>query len=421
MMLELIMLLLCIIGSAFGSGSETALVSASRTRLQHMAAEGVRRARLAIEVLNKRERTLTATLIVTNIFNIAGGAIATVTFRSWLGSLAPIVATIVMTSVLLVISEIVPKAYFRQHADGMLVKSGAVWTILSWILAPITYPVQVLTNFVFRLFRSQPKSLYTTREEIKLVIEESVERGGLGRQEQEMLESALDYATTIVREVMVPITEVALLLETANTRELIAHARERGHTRIPVYRERVDQIVGLVNVFDVLYDKDRKTFIRPYMRPARLVPDTKAIDALFLEMQRARESLSVVVNEFGACIGIVTLEDIIEEIFGELADEHEDLTPEIQKKGPGRFRVSARTDIDDLNDETGLAISKAGFETVGGYVLHRLGRIPRKGETFSDGDLTVHIIEADRYGVKMMELIRKEPESNRRAEKGPSG
>jgi putative hemolysin len=414
MMLEIVMLLVCILGSGFGSGSETALVSASRTRLQHMATEGVRRARLAIQILNQRERILTATLIVTNIFNIAGGAIATVSFQRWVGSLAPIVATLVMTCVLLVISEIVPKAYFRHHADGMLVKSGAVWRILSWILAPITFPVQILTNLVFRLFRSRPRSLYTTREEIKLILEESVERGGLGRYEQEMLESTLDYATTIVREVMVPMSEVALLLETAHTRELISLARERGHTRIPVYRERVDQIVGLVNVFDVLYDKHRKTFIRPYMRPARLVPDTKGIDDLFLEMQQAHESLTVVVNEFGACIGIVALEDIIEEIFGELADEYEDLTPEIQKKGPGRFQVSARTDIDDLNDETGLAISKVGFETVGGYVLHYLGRIPRKGETFTDGDLTVHVVEADRYGVKMVELIRREPESSSR-------
>ncbi len=409
MMLEIVMLLVCILGSGFGSGSETALVSASRTRLQHMATEGVRRARLAIQILNQRERILTATLIVTNIFNIAGGAIATVSFQRWVGSLAPIVATLVMTSVLLVISEIVPKAYFRHHADGMLVKSGAVWRILSWILAPITFPVQILTNLVFRLFRSRPRSLYTTREEIKLILEESVERGGLGRYEQEMLESTLDYATTIVREVMVPMSEVALLLETAHTRELISLARERGHTRIPVYRERVDQIVGLVNVFDVLYDKHRKTFIRPYMRPARLVPDTKGIDDLFLEMQQAHESLTVVVNEFGACIGIVALEDIIEEIFGELADEYEDLTPEIQKKEPGRFQVSARTDIDDLNDETGLAISKVGFETVGGYVLHYLGRIPRKGETFTDGDLTVHVVEADRYGVKMVEMIWKNP------------
>jgi putative hemolysin len=268
-----------------------------------------------------------------------------------------------------------------------------------------------LTSLVFRLFRGRPRSLYTTREEIKLVLEESVENGELRRHEQEMLESTLDYATTIVREVMVPVSEVALLLETAHTRELIALARQLGHTRIPVYRERVDQIVGLVNVFDVLYDKQRKTFIRPYVRPARLVPDTKGIDELFLEMQRARESLTVVVNEFGACIGIVALEDIIEEIFGELSDEHEDATPEIQKKGPGRFRVSARTDIDDLNDETGLGIYKVGFETVGGYVLHRLGRIPRKGETFSDGDLTVHVIEADRYGVKTVELIWREPEN----------
>jgi len=376
-----------------------------------MATEGVRRARLAIEILNKRERILTATLIVTNICNIAGGAIATVSFQRWVGSLAPIVATVVMTSVLLVISEIVPKAYFRQHADGMLVKSGVLWRVLSWILAPITFPVQILTNLVFRLFRSRPRSLYTTREEIKLILEESVENGGLRRHEQEMLESTLDYATTIAREVMVPISEVALLMETAQTQELIALVRELGHTRIPVYRERVDQIVGLVNVFDVVYDKHRKTFIRPYMRPARLVPDTKGIDELFLEMQRARESLAVVVNEFGACIGIVTLEDIIEEIFGELSDEHEDATPEIQKKGPGRFRVSARTDIDDFNDETGLTIHKVGFETVGGYILHRLGRIPRKGETFTDGALTVHVIEADRYGVKTVDLIRKEPEN----------
>ncbi len=411
MMLELVLLLFCILGSAFGSGSETALVSASRTRIQHLASEGVRSARLALGILNQRERILAATLIVTNVFNIAGAAIATVSFQRWIGSLAPIAAIAVMTCVFLVVSEIVPKAYFRHHADQMLVKAAVLWKVLSWILAPITFPVQVLTNSVFRLFGSRPKSLYTTREEIKLVLEESAETGGLGRHEQEMLESTLDYATTIVREVMVPISEVALLLETARSEELISLVRMQPYTRIPVYRERVDQIVGLVNVFDVLYDKQRKTFLRPYVRPARLVPDTKGIDKLFLEMQRARESLAVVVSEFGACIGIVTLEDIIEEIFGELADEHEDATPEIQKKGPGRFRVSARTDIDDLNDETGFAIPKVGFETVGGYVLHRLGRIPRKGETFTDGDLAVRVVEADRYGVKMLELIQKEPET----------
>jgi len=377
----------------------------SRTRLQHMASERIRRAKLALKLLNQRERILAVTLIVTNVCNISAGAIATVAFQRRIGPLGAITATVVMTCVLLVISEIVPKAYFRHHADRMLVESSATWKALSWILAPITYPIAALTNFVFRLFGTRPKSLYTSREEIKLALQESAERGGLEQHEQEMLESTLDYATTIVREVMVPIPEVALLLETARSEELISLARVQRHTRIPVYRERVDQIVGLVNVFDVLYDKHRKTFIRPYVRTARLVPDTKGIDKLFLEMQRARESLAVVVNEFGACIGIVTLEDIIEEIFGELADEHEDATPEIVEEGPGRFRVSARTDIDDLNDETGLTIPKAGFDTVGGYVLHHLGRIPKKGETFTDRGLTVSVIEADRYGVKMVEVV----------------
>lgn len=410
-MLDLLMILLCIVGSAFGSGSETAVVSGSRMRLKHMTSAGLRSAKHALVILNQKERTLAATLIITNVFNIAAGAIATVGLQRRLDSMAPVVATVVMTCVLLVIAEIVPKAYFRHHADQMLVKAAVVWKALSWILMPITLPVEILTNSVFGLFGSRPKSLYTTREEIKLVLQESAETGGLGRHEHEMLESTLDYATRIVREVMVPISEVALLLETARSEELISLVRMQPYTRIPVYRERVDQIVGLVNVFDVLYDKERKTFLRPYVRPTRLVPDTKGIDKLFVEMQQARESLAVVVNEFGACIGIVTLEDMIEEIFGELADEHEDVTPEIQKVGPNRFRVSALANIDDLNDETGFAIPKVGFETVGGYVLHRLGRIPRKGETFTDGTLAIHVIEADRYGVKIVELTHDEPKN----------
>ena len=416
MTLELLFLLICIVGSGLASGSETALVSASRIRLQHLASQGLKSANRALGLINNKERTLVVTLIATNVCVIAGGAIATVILQQWVGSLGPVVATVAMTSVLLVLSEIVPKAYFRHHADRTLVNTSMAWQLLSWVLTPVTYPIHLFTNAVFRLFRREPRSPYTTREEIKLVLEESLENGTLRHHEQEMLESALDYATTIVREVMVPMAEVALIPEGARTEEFLALVREQGYTRIPVYRERVDQIVGLVNVFDVFYDKQRKTFIRPYVRQARLVPDTKQIDQLFVEMQRQRESLAVVVNEFGACIGVVTLEDIIEEIFGELADEHEDATPEIQEQAPGRFRVSGGTDIDDLNDKTGIVISKEGFETVGGYVLHRLGRIPWQGETFTHGNITVRVLEADRYSVKTVELILKESAS--RSEQG---
>jgi len=411
MALEWLLLLISILGSAFAAGSETALVSASRIRLQHMASEGIKRADQVLALLEDKERILAVTLIANNVFNITAGAVATLAFQYWLGALGPLVATVAITSLLLVLSEIVPKAYFRHHAEKTLVRTALLWRVSAWVLTPLTFPLRILTNIIFRLFRREPRSVYTTREEIKLVLEESVESGSLREHQQEMLESTLDYATTIAREVMVPIAEVALLPETARTEELLALVQDQGHTRIPVYRDRVDQLVGFINIFDILYERHRKVFVRSYVRPARLVPETKRIDELFVEMQRERESIAIVVNEFGACFGIVTLEDIMEEIFGELADEHEDTTPEIQKKGPGHFRLSGATDIDDLEDETGIAIAKAGFETVAGYVLHRLGRIPQKGDTFIDGDLTVRVVEADRYSVKTVELLKREEES----------
>jgi putative hemolysin len=411
MALEWLLLLISILGSGFAAGSETALVSASRIRLQHMASEGIKRADQVLALLEDKERILAVTLIANNVFNITAGAVATLAFQYWLGALGPLVATVAITSLLLVLSEIVPKAYFRHHAEKTLVRTALLWRVSAWVLTPLTFPLRILTNIIFRLFRREPRSVYTTREEIKLVLEESVESGSLREHQQEMLESTLDYATTIAREVMVPIAEVALLPETARTEELLALVQDQGHTRIPVYRDRVDQLVGFINIFDILYERHRKVFVRSYVRPARLVPETKRIDELFVEMQRERESIAIVVNEFGACFGIVTLEDIMEEIFGELADEHEDTTPEIQKKGPGHFRLSGATDIDDLEDETGIAIAKAGFETVAGYVLHRLGRIPQKGETFIDGDLTVRVVEADRYSVKTVELVKREEES----------
>jgi putative hemolysin len=408
MAVELLLLLVCVVVSGFASGSETALVSASRTRLKHLATEGRASAHRALALLEDKERILVVTLIATNVFNISAGAVATLTLTRTLGTIGPFVATLGMTAALVLFGEIVPKAYFRHHAEQALMKAATFWQIFAWVCLPITVPAQLVSGLILRLLGSEKKRIYRTRDEIKLLLEESAESGGLGQEQQEMLESTLSYSTTIVREVMVPISEVALMPETARTEAFLGVVRKQGYTRIPVYRDRVDQIIGLVNVFDVLYDRKSKTFVRPYIRPIRLVPETKQIDELFMEMQRERESIAVVVNEFGACFGIVALEDIMEEIFGELADEHEDVSPEIQRKGPGHFRVSGMTDIDDLKDETGLAIAKKGFETVGGYVLQRLGRIPRKGESFEDGDYTVHIAAADRYSVKTVEFIRKE-------------
>lgn len=407
MAVNFILLAVCVLGSAFSSGSEVALVSASRRRLQQLAAEGVHNARRALALIAEKDRPFAVILIATNLFNISCGVIGTAMCQQWMGPAGAVVATVVVTSLLLVFGEIVPKALFLYHADQLLPKSSMFWRVFLFLCTPLIWPINVVTTIVCRLLGNGRKPAYsTTRDEIKLILEESAESGGLPQDQQVMLESALNYATTIAREVMVPISEVALLPETASTKELMDLVRDEGHTRTPVYRERIDQIIGFVNIFDLFYDTPQKTYIRPYIRSARLVPETKQIDKLFVEMQLKRESIAVVVNEFGACFGIITLEDIMEEIFGELADEHEDPRPEIQDKGAGLYHVDGTADIDDLRSVTGIEIEKAGFETVAGYALYRFGKIPSKGESFTDGSLTVRVLEADRYSVKTLEMIR---------------
>jgi CBS domain containing-hemolysin-like protein len=219
-----------------------------------------------------------------------------------------------------------------------------------------------------------------------------------------MLQSILDFGKTTAREVMVPMPSVVSIEGVTSADMLRATLRRRGYTRIPVYERRVDRIVGVVNVFDVLLDPEGGKTMEEYMRPVTFVPETKRIDRLMVEMQRRGESIVVVVNEFGSCIGIVTMEDIIEEIMGELADEHEVGVKRIRSLGEGSYIVEALTDIDDLNEELGLDLPKLRYDTVGGLVLRRLGRIPREGEQFEMSGLVFEIVEVYPYGVRTVKL-----------------
>lgn len=227
-----------------------------------------------------------------------------------------------------------------------------------------------------------------------------------------MLQSILDFGHTTAREVMVPMPSVVSLDRDASVDMLRALVRRRGYTRIPIFDHRVDRVVGVVHVFDVLLDPDRGETMEGYMRPVTLVPETKRIDRLMVEMQRRGESMVVVVNEFGSCTGAVTMEDIVEEIMGELADEHEVGVKRIRSLGEGTYIVDALTDIDDLNEELKLDLPKLRYDTLGGLVMRRLGRIPREGERFEIGGVTFEVIEVHPFGVKsvMLSMGPQEPD-----------
>jgi len=388
-------------GSALFAGLETGVVSLNRVRLRVRAGRGDGASRALLAFLERPERILSGFLIGNTLCNVGGGALAAAWASQRFGEAAgSLGATVVMTSVFLVFSEMIPKTFFRRHADERMPGLVGVLRVSTWVF----YPLVAAISAIFRLISgSRGPSPFVTREELRLLVREA--GGRLGAGQKRMLEKVFDFGRTSVREVMIPLPEVVSLSVDASTEDLVALVRRCGYTRIPLYRDRVDRIVGLVTVFDVLFDESPGPGVAGYLRSIHIVPETQTIPDILVELQRRREAMALVVNEFGACVGILTLEDIVEEILGELADEHEELSTPLQKVGTA-WLLDASMDIDDLNAELDLSLRKDQFETVAGLLLKRLGRIPKVGEHVRVGNLDFEILAVHQYGLRRLKLTR---------------
>ncbi len=395
------LIVLAVLGSALFAGLETGVVSLNRIRLRVRARRGDAPAARLLQLLQRPERVLSTFLVGNTLCNVGGGALASywavqgLRLGETAGSLA---ATAGMTAIFLVFSELGPKAYFRVRAEDAVPRFLWFIRIVTVVLAPIEW---VSSAFLHLLIGRSGKSAFVSREELRQLVREARERLGTGQ--QRMLESIFDFGHTVAREVMIPLPEVVSLPESASVEELFELVRLRRYTRIPLYRDRVDAIVGLVNVFDVLYDREQAPRVAAYRRDIHIVPETSLVHRILVELQHRRETMALVVNEFGACTGIVTVEDIVEEIMGELVDEHEELTHPIQKVSDG-YVVDAALDIDDLNEEMGLSLAKDRFDTLGGLVLRRLGRIPGVGERVKVGNLEIEVVAVHPYGLKRVKI-----------------
>jgi len=398
--LSLLFLLASILGAALFNGAEMGLLSVNRLRLRQSAAQGHRGAIILQRLLEHQEAFLSTTLIGYNLFTISGAAVATSLLEHRIGHNGAILATVIMTSAHVVLSEIVPKAIFRQLADLLMPPLAPLLRLAVLFFSPL---VAALTG-AYRLFLPGRRSFFVTREELLLLVKEASLEPGSRFRERKMLESVFDFSETVAREVMIPLSDVVTIDEGAPREALLDLVRQHGHTRIPVYQRRPDLITGLVNVFDLLYDREPRPTVRDYRREIPIFPDSKRIDRLLRDLQARRTSMAAVVNEFGTIMGIVTVEDIIEEIMGELMDEHEEPAPKIRQVAPKDYLVDARTDIDDLNEELGLDLPKERYDTVGGLLLRRFGRIPRPGEVTRIRGLQFRIEEAHDYGIRWVRL-----------------
>ncbi|MBD3161104.1 MAG: DUF21 domain-containing protein [Candidatus Eisenbacteria bacterium] len=402
---HLLLFLACLVGSALFSGTELSLLVSDRFRIRSLAKARRTAAELTLDILNRRDKVLVTILIASTLVNTAAAALATSVMEGIFSQSAATTTatTILVTVIILVFGEIVPKNVGRAHPESIMMSASRPLFALDLLFLPISSVAGGLVNLVLRAFGGR-RSTIVTREDLKVLVQDVHGETGPLRQEKRMLQSILELGQTTAREVMVPMPSVVSIEREASADLFRAILKRRGYTRIPVYERRVDRIVGVVHVFDVLLDPDPDEGIEPHVREITFVPETKRIDRLMVEMQRRGESMVVVVNEFGSCTGIVTMEDIVEEIMGEIADEHEVGVKRIRALSDGVYIVDGLTDIDDLNEELDLDLPKLRYDTVGGLVMRRLGRIPREGDRFELAEISFEVVEVYPYGVRTVKL-----------------
>lgn len=413
-LLQMFLLFWALAGSAFFSASEMALISANPIRVRHRAKIGQAAAKRAARIVARREQYLIMFIIGQAALNVLTAAVTTglldrlVPFE-WLAAL---IAIFGVTIVVVVIAEIVPKVIGQQLGGRFLMRHGRLLEVFHYLVMPLSQLGHLYLKMLLRLTGQDRKTPFVTRDELRVLVSEAEVHDGSGHQEKRMLESILDLKETVAREVMIPMNQVLALEKGTKSDIWRAMVRRHGYTRIPVFEKRRDRVVGVVNIFDLIYDATPKESLDEYIREVPIVPDTKRIDHLMVELQKTRSPMAVVVDEFGACIGVVTVEDIVEEIVGEMADEHERSFRKIRKLAPGVYLAEGLTDIDDLNQELELKnpLPKGRYDTLGGLILSKAGRVPREGERYGLHGVTIEVLDADAYAVRTVKITLPEGE-----------
>ena len=397
---------LCLVATMFFSAAEMAFIAANRPRLRHLAEQGSATAAAYLEAFRHPERVLSTAMMGVTVAHIVAASATTWSLLPTLGGLAPVVVTLILTPVMLVFGEIIPKAVARAWATSLILRlyRPLIWT--SAVLMPFVAFANLVVGLTLRLYgvRQADTRAFVSREELKALLQMEPGEAEVTTQEAELIDNIFDLGDTTVREVMVPLVEVAMLPDSASPQDAIALIQERGFSRLPIYRQRETNIVGIVAAMDLLSRGAEAATLDELKRPPYYVPETKRIDDLLREMQRSRAHMAVVVDEYGGSTGVVTLEDILEQIVGEIHDEHERAPASAERLPDGSYRVAARTNIDELNEAFDWTLPKQDYETVAGLVLATLGRVPRAGEMFQIPGYTLTVLEADTRRVAAVKI-----------------
>ena len=403
---QILLLIVLIILSGFFSASETALMSLSKIRIRHMVDEGVKGAKLLEKLLEDPNKLLGGILIGNNIVNIGASSLASTLAYRIFGDGGVALATGVMTILILIFGEITPKSLAKQNAEKVSLFVAPVINIVVIVFKPFVWLFSLISSLIVLggdLNKSQP---FITEEELKTMVDVSEEEGVLEVEEKEMIFNVFEFGDLQVKDIMVQRVNVVAVNITATYEEVIKVIKEEQFSRIPVYNESIDDIVGILYIKDlILLDSYEENFdVTKYMREPFRTFEFKKITELFSEMKTTRNHISVVLDEYGGTVGIVTIEDLIEEIVGDIEDEYDERDKDIEVIKANEFVVDGSTRLSDLSDMIGFDIESEEFDSIGGYVIGHLGRMPEVGEEIKTNNFRIIVEELDRNRVKKVRV-----------------
>ena len=402
-------LALCLIMSAYFSATETAFSSLNRIRLKNMAAAGHSRAGKALELADDYDTLLSTILIGNNIVNIASASLATVLFVGWYGDIGVTISTVVMTALVLIFGEILPKSFAKDNAEQVAFATARPLSWIKFLFTPLVW-LFVQIKHIFTGRRSSELNIQpsVTEDELKTIVDTVEDEGVLSPQETGIIQSAIDFDDTTVQEILVPRVDMLAVDLDAPLEEVLSACVDEGFSRIPVYEGTIDNVVGILYAKDVLecLVKQRPVAVRTLMRPVLYVYRTKHINALLAEFRREKQHMAVVTDDYGGVMGLVTMEVILEELVGEIWDETDREEPPVRRLSDRCWEVAGEQNVEDFFEEIGFEDRDftCGYSTVAGWALEVLEHIPAEGETFRYKDLKVTVEKMEEQRIAQLRV-----------------
>ena len=411
---QLIFLLILLALSAFFSSAETALTTVNRIHMRTLADADNKKAKMVLKITKDSAKMLSALLIGNNIVNLSASSIATTLAISMFGNYGAGIATGIITFLILIFGEVSPKTLSTIKADSISLKIAGIINVLMIVLTPVIFLINKLSLGVLFLFgvKASDGNRVMTEEELRTIVDVGQETGVIEDEERAMIHNVFDFGDAEAKEVMIPRIDMTFVHIDADYNEVLEIYKQDMFTRLPVYEESTDNVVGIINMKDLLLIENTDNFsIRDIMREPYFTYEHKNTSDLFLEMKKSSISLAIVLDEYGVTAGLITLEDLIEEIVGEIRDEYDtDEIDDITRLSDREYLVLGSANLEDVSDELNLHLESDDYDTIGGYCLEKLDHLPERNEIIiTDDDVLLRIEAVDKNRIEKVYIKLPEP------------